>query len=495
MKASDNVPDIADDVSDEAPALLDLDDVLDDALVKDGPESDANDAGETAADLDEEIEVDPQVIDLAEALDATDEDLLALETPADDMMTDEASTSDVSTSEASELDVLVFDVLPPEETIEVIEADPMDDPLANADISLNDDGLTKLDLVELVDTEENTDGASGDAEEIAEPSGGQATGELFGAPDAGDELDFKLDEMLAEAQAEMPNLDDDDADMDLDLSEALADAAADSTGEESETILDLSDPVAPISADEADAFDLISEDMVIDLDEPVAPESLAEVASKHDNVIDLSEMTGGYPTVNPTSEIESETSDSDDSSAEAASLLEDVFLDEDSTDHSPVTAEPIEEDEDLDLGIALDDDESAHEDRGIQLNPEMEKLEATLDDVFQDDEGDDLDLAMFAESASDDATGGADESISEGDSPAADRVAIDLVDAGAMPAATKAPVGDLPAEITEEALDAAVSRVIKTMYADRIEQMILDVIKEAVTAEIEKVKRSLGDKA
>jgi hypothetical protein len=49
-----------------------------------------------------------------------------------------------------------------------------------------------------------------------------------------------------------------------------------------------------------------------------------------------------------------------------------------------------------------------------------------------------------------------------------------------------------PAEIPEAALDAAVERVIKTMYADRIEQMILDVIKEAVTAEIEKVKRSLA---
>lgn len=548
MKISDNVPNLAEEMSDEAQAVIDLDDDVDDdmdldldaalnppddmdaildldeSLLEDGPEGEAserhtNDVEETAVDMDAGIEAEPQVLDLAEALDVSKEDFLALDTPADDtMIMDEVSGSDVPEPEVSELDVLVFDTLPLEDTLEVIEADPIEEPLADVDMPL-DDGLVKLDLVDLVDTEEDKDGASSDGasgdgasgdadesddildlgqpveptatEETAESPGGQATGQLFGAADAGDELDFKLDEMLAEAQAEMPAIDDDDADMELDLSEALADAAADNTGEDSEAILDLNDPVKVLGsgdavADETDDLDLISEDKVIELDDFVVPEPQAATATKHDNVIELADITGGYPTVDSTNEFESEALDSDDLPAEAESLLEDVFQDEENTDNSLVVAEPMDEDEDLDLGITLDEDESAEDEAmDFQLNPEMEKLEATLDDVLQDDEGNDLDLGMFADSASDDTAVGADEGEIDADMAA--------VGVEATPMATEKPIGDLPAEISEADLDASVTRVIKTMYADRIEQMILDVIKEAVTAEIEKVKRSLGD--
>jgi hypothetical protein len=566
MAMSDYAPDLAEDMSDETQALIDRDDGagdvdldldaalnmpddmdaildLDESLLRDDSEGETserqtNDVEETAVDISEEIEPVPEVLDLAEALDASKEDSLTLDTPADDtVMMDEASSFDVSSSDVSssdvsgpdapepelsepdtsDLDVLVFDTLPLEDTIEVIETDPIEDTFADVDMSLDDDGVAELDLVDLVDTEENTGGASGDgasgdadgsddildlgqpvgpvaAERTAESTGGQAGGELFGAADAGDDLDFKLDEMLAEAQAEMPDIDDDGADMELDLSEALADAAADNTEEDSEAILDLNDPVDALdsgeaAADEADAFDLISEDKIIELDDFVAPERQAETATKQDNVIELADITGGYPTVNTTNEFESETLDNDDLPAEAESLLEDVFQDEENTDNSLVVAVPVSEDEDLDLDITLDGDGSAEdEDMDFQLNPEMEKLEATLDEVLQDDEGDDLDLGMFADSASGDTAVGADEGEID-----ADMAAISLTDAEAAPVATEKPVGDLHTEITEADLDAAVTRVIKTMYADRIEQMILDVIKEAVTAEIEKVKRSLGD--
>lgn len=537
----------ADEVSDEAQALLELDDAstefseeasieasiegaedemvlglgdaldtpededtaldLEDTLIIASSEAEAGDDDETTAKVEEEIEVTPEALDLTEVLDAPEakEDFLELDAP------EEASAL---VDDAASIDASLFDASTLEDTLEVIEVDPVEDPMAEAPSldevssfdevsSLDEDGLGSLDLDELddmsdssVDTDEFDEVL--DLEPYVEPAAAEessaaesAPSALFGADDTGDDLDFKLDEMLAEAQAEMPDLDGDETDMELDLSEALADAAADSTDGDPEAILDLDAPATAIPdlfgsayGDTAEAedeeFDLISEDKIIELDDPVA----SETASKPDNVIELADVTGGYPTVSPTSELDADSAEND-KPASAESLLEDVFLDEKPADDDLDTADAATE-EDLDLGIILDGEAPVEEDedKDFQLNEEMEKLEATLDDVFQDDDGDDMQLGVFAADAGSPAAE-SDESDMEA-APAA----ASLTDGAAE--APKAPVGDLPVEITEAVLDASVTRVIKTMYADRIEQMILDVIKEAVTAEIDKVKRSLG---
>lgn len=446
--------DLGDTLDGEAETVLDLDEALDndDATL---------DLTQAVADAEKEIEADPEVLDLAEVLDSAGEaeGFLELDTPLD---------------EASEAEA--FET---QEALEVIEADPE----ALTDDLLDEDGLADLSLFDdvpagdiseaeaVLDLDSPLEAFSDEAAPAERPTAVSADADEASdeASEEGDELEFKLDEMLAEAQADMPGLDDDDAEMELDLSEALADAAADNDGAEAEAEVEaaVDDPLeeATLETDEDDeGLDLISADNIIDLDETSPSDTIVAEADAGEtaphNVIDLAEVTGGYPTVTPT----------------------------------------------LDTTLfAAGEDTPAEEEEDTELNAEMQKLEATLDDVFQDDEGDgeDLNLGIFADADADGGAATEDTSMDGAEAdvePPADAptAALGAAALGAVAAGTAATGAEssgetMPAEIPDEALDAALERVIKTMYADRIEQMILDVIKEAVSAEIDKVKRSLGD--
>lgn len=436
------------DAFESAAKVLDLDEApQDDGAVLDQPQ---------ATGALEEIEADSDILDLAEALDSAEADSDADAAPVVD------------------------------EALEVIEAEP---------VELTDEFLD----------EDFAEPAEPVLDQPLEAAGSEASTQSDGLlPDAddGDDLVFELDEMLAQAQAEMPDMEDDGTEMELDLSEALADAAAHAGAEHSgasneETILDLEGPLEttpPVSDKDAEDLDLISADNIIDLEEMTSSENIAEVTatavdtdgSALDNVISLADVTGGYPTVPPATEGEMALADT-------------------ATDGE---GDLTEDDHGMEAETAND-----------ELASEMQKLEARLDDVFQDDMDEDFDLVdavpaddlsdevVLAEEVSEEVS--FDEEVAETAAPneevadtAAAVTASALADT-AMDVGSAAPGGDAadftstppqaPLDITPEALDAAVERVIKTMYADRIEQMILDVIKEAVMAEIEKVKRSLGE--
>jgi hypothetical protein len=469
--------------------MLDLDDApQDDGVVLDQPK---------ATDAPEEIEADSEVLDLAEVLDSAESEEAGLDSDSDAAPWEaDAWEADRDAKAAPAID----------EALEVIEAEPVE----LTDAFLDDDQPEAMAPAEpIMDLDQPLEAAATDAPVPEASTESAGLPPLADEGDEGDDLVFELDEMLAEAKADMPDLDDDGTEMELDLSEALADAAAEAgaeagaedSGADTETVLDLEDPVdtTPTASDEDVAdLDLISADNIIDLEEMTASEDIAEVTaspvdsgeSALDNVINLADVTGGYPTVPPASE--------------AGSAPVDETNDQD--------GDLASEDQSLDAEAGAAEDE---------LASEMQKLEARLDDVFQDDDEEDLlseDMgpgAMSMDEVPDEEMLVEDAAEADSDEISLEEAAADTADADDANSATAigaTAMGAAAAEadgaeagskgdaalhtltdIPEEALDAAVARVIKTMYADRIEQMILDVIKEAVTAEIEKVKRSLGD--
>lgn len=536
---------------DEAADPLDLD--LSDAF-------DTPQAEETILDLDEEQEGDEDVLDLSQAVEGAEE-----ASAEDSEVLDLAEVLDASESENGflELDEPATDgtdaeALPLiEEALEVIEDTPVEvaeTEAASGGEALLDDALPDElseesgfeedeDSVLVLETpspaETDLQGFELTDDELVDPSLDDALDADESQPaldlvetvaetaesaiestdkDDDDDLEFKLDEMLAQAQADMPDQEDDETEMELDLSEALADAAADTSGEPEEAVLDLDDPLAPAAvadddADDGEDYDLISEDKIIDLDDITGIEEIASPEEMvPDNVIALADITGGYPTVTAqeVEGIDTETVKAEPVTDEAA------FADAAAVDLADApedaAAQAGLEGGELDIDMDLDDEAAVME---TELNPEMKELEATLDDVLQDEDGDgdDLDLGLFADDTeldddlmdtpaladaaetdlADTDMAGIDEDASM-DTAALGAAALGATAAGATAAlAGEFDTGEQPGDISPETLDAAVERVIKTMYADRIEQMVLDVIKEAVAAEIEKVKRSLSD--
>jgi hypothetical protein len=491
-----------DEVPGENSEVLDLADVLDAAESENG----FLELDEPATEV-TDSEALPLIEEALEVIEDTPVEVAGTEVAGeDDALSDEALLEDLSEDPSiveDEDSVLVLETPQPGE-IGRHEFGSMDDELAGPDMADSgeaDESQPVLDLVEAVEAK---------AESPDEPTDADA--------DDGDDLEFKLDEMLAEAQADMPDLEDDETDLELDLSEALADAAAENSGDPQEAVLDLDDPLAPAAmtddeAEDGEDYDLISDDKIIDLDDITGiEENTAYEAAVPDNVIALADITGGYPTVTAqeVEEIDAETIKAepvaDEAAGAAASAAADAGIDADADTEAALDGG------ELDIDMDLDDEAAVLE---TELNPEMKELEATLDDVFQDEDGDgeDLDLGMFADDTEPDddeaetlvLTDAAETDLADADMAGEDAdapidaaalgtAALGATAAGATAAlAGEFDTGEQRGDISPETLDAAVERVIKTMYADRIEQMVLDVIKEAVTAEIEKVKRSLSD--
>jgi hypothetical protein len=514
----------------EEETVLDLDEVIDE-------EGAALDLTQAVADAKAEFAAKPEVLDLAEALDAaeTEDDFLELDSTTDggvedtsliaekaleavdDMLEEVADTGDDGGGDTVSEEVPPEDL--PEKSSAVVDED--EDSVLVLERPLGDEtGLQGLGVTEdeLAEQELGLDDLADEATFSADTMGSEPALDLvetdaapaetaFDAADAADDdddLEFKLDEMLAEAQADMPDLDDDDTEMELDLSEALAEAAAESNKAASETFLDVGSPLVPLgeeASEDIETLDLISDDKIIELDdivegaeaatdteeaaaddvielEEAAVDDIIELEeAATDNVIELADITGGYPTVD----------------TEEAQGIE-----------ADTPAEIDLEDGDLDIDL-IDADAMAEAASETELNPEMKELEATLDDMLQDDDGDDMELGMFADNAieaDDEAASSAAVDSTEAGKDEAGTLGAGALGAAALSEAASGAAATIagefnnegqPTGIPEETLDAAVARVIKTMYADRIEQMVLDVIKEAVTAEIEKVKRSLSD--
>jgi hypothetical protein len=493
------------DAPQEQETVLDLDEVL----AEDEPVLDLT---QTVADTEEEFAADPEVLDLAKVLDAaeTEDDLLELEESGAGGAAKDAALLSKETLE-------VIEEMPAEITDADDNGDGDEDSVLVMEMPSADEADAQelgLNAVELLDSDvaldDWVDEAAGTEPDLdlVDAVGETARTAMDAADDAddGDELEFKLDEMLAEAQADMPDVDDDGSDMDLDLSEALAEAAAESTEPEPEAVLDLGASVAPTPAEgreDMDAFDLISEDKVVELDDfgesGESPTDLEQTAP--DNVIELADVTGGYPT---------------ETAQEAGQEDLDAAVEIQAVEEADSIVEEDLQGGDLDIGLEA----PAVAKVETELNPEMLKFEATLDEVLQDDEGDDMSLGMFADDAAEDdgetEPSAAAESLdaaqsldatesgkkAESGMKAAGALGTAALGAAALSASAAGAAASIsgelnfegpPTEISEEKLDAAVARVVKTMYADRIEQMVLDVIREAVTAEIEKVRRSLSD--
>ncbi|MDJ0781464.1 MAG: hypothetical protein QNJ22_05805 [Desulfosarcinaceae bacterium] len=446
----------------EEPLDLDLADALDDAQAEEtvldldeALEEDAAvlDLSQAVADAEAEIEADPEVLDLAEVLDGTESDDGLLELDMDLAAgADEAAA--VTLDDAVEPLELTDEVLDDTDQLEdltpaesfVSEIEDEAEALVDLDTVMEDTGEEEI-LEPILDLDQPVMAETGEIESI----------DAVTVDDDGDDLDFQLDEMLADAETSAPDMDD-DTEEELDLSEALADAQAESSEEDAEGVFDLDTSVDLTAvSDEAEAFDLISDDSIIELDDPpptvaATEASAVEENGNAENVIDLADVTGGYPTVTP-------------------SLDTNLFAvrpDEGNQDNEAET----------DLTFGPEDTDGTEEaEADSVLNAEMQKLEETLEEVFQDDDGDDLELGMMPDAMAADA-----------DPPAKKMEVPALVTATAVGAPET-----VPTDIPQETLDAALERVVKTMYADRIDQMVLSVIKEAVMAEIDKVKRSIGE--
>ncbi len=54
-------------------------------------------------------------------------------------------------------------------------------------------------------------------------------------------------------------------------------------------------------------------------------------------------------------------------------------------------------------------------------------------------------------------------------------------------------LAEVPPAPTDEQLERAVRKAVKEVYAEKIERLLLEVVQETVTREIEKIKRLLSD--
>ena len=205
----------------------------------------------------------------------------------------------------------------------------------------------------------------------------------------------------------------------------------------------------------------LKDDEIIDLTQVIEE-------AKEDDIIDLTNVLGG-----PEKE------------AEAPAAENDLLLDEDE--------DIIELDEEISDG---DDDDESEEDI-IDLDEQVfeedsEEAEEDIIDLTEVDLASENATEASPENAENNSV---DRNTSEVDDDDDDQALLldqeeadaDLEKAVPSPIA---PPADAPV-FTEEQLEAALERTIRKLYAEKIEQLMIETVKKTVNQEIEKIKRAL----
>ena len=264
--------------------------------------------------------------------------------------------------------------------------------------------------------------------------------------------------------------------------------------ENDDDILELSEDITP-SDDDDDIIELTEEALPID---------------QEDEVLELSEEAGDQDAMEAlTLEVDDDSSETEDilELEEAASGLEDEgtleVVDEAplSENEAPLTLELTEE-EDLDtsemsLPEPSEDEGPAEDEWGLSLDidePEDEKEEVS-------DTPDDIDLPKGLElgEALDEAI--ENEPVIQDDLADVEGVSLDAAeDLSEEPKKIEQPLQDItsapaaaPVDISPDQIEAALERIIEKKLSEKIDDLLIQAIEDAVTKEIDRIKRLLMD--
>ena len=272
---------------------------------------------------------------------------------------------------------------------------------------------------------------------------------------------------------------------------------------EDEPIIELKDEIAVDPGDDEELIDLtevVEESVAEDKDEtaeaeadaatadeaPIAPE---EALKGDEEIIDLLQAVEEPAPIDADETVSAEVSESSGDQALQELELEEAEAKEPAEDEAPITLEKEVADETTDDDEIIDLADAAEE---ISLKTEDigEPISEDFDTATEFDDLSEFDSDLIQEATA------ADKPDSE--TLVEDALKDDFVDSLGIELDTEKDAQENlfdADKVTGEQVEAALERVIKKMFHEKIDRLLVDTIEKTVTREIEKLKKALLDDA
>ncbi len=311
--------------------------------------------------------------------------------------------------------------------------------------------------------------------------------------DAGDQLFDKLSGITQMVDNAVRDIKEDDPPQD-----------APSEPDDATLTSDAAELEAAISGEEIEEEDIIE---LTDIVDPAEAAAAAELAEVDDDIIELVDIVDPAELEAETKETIGQTDDPTDLEIASNEVMEQDIAPAPEADEQPT---PTEEDLALSDMDEFDPDDGADMDRDGEDDFDTTELDKLFDDNFLGEEKAAEDSGPSTENDADHdeevilLTDVLKEGTGAKRTPAAGIMEDETTGEGLfedpdveadMPTSVSSPPDKKEQEdLSNLTIEAAVEHLLKTKYADTIQQMVADAVDKAVTREVENIKRGLSDK-